>query len=78
MLPLHLLVREPVQGPGLQLVQPGRPGAGAADVGRGGDRAGRMFERVDADDDGVISEEEFESAKERFEERRGNRSRDRG
>lgn len=45
---------------------------------RGGDRMGRMFDRIDADDDGEISQAEFEKAKERFGSRRGSGPRDRG
>ena len=49
---------------------------------REGDRAERMFDRVDADEDGVISEEEFDSVKERRGGRdggrRGDGKRDRG
>lgn len=46
--------------------------------GRGGDFAGRMFERVDADGDGQLTEEEFEAAKKRWGDRRGQGPRDRG
>ncbi|WP_342068627.1 EF-hand domain-containing protein [Yoonia algicola] len=38
---------------------------------RGERRAAQMFDRVDADSDGVISAEEFEAAKARMGERRG-------
>jgi len=41
---------------------------------RGGDQfAERMFDRIDENEDGAISAEEFEAAKERMEERRGDR-----
>jgi hypothetical protein len=37
-----------------------------------------MFDRVDADEDGVVSQEEFDTAKERHGDRRGHGRKGRG